>query len=209
MYSGDYNVPMVASLGTALPVAFALQNAVDPLRIKSVDLTIEALSEKKQFNIAQAWTNRREVKPGDTIDLNVLLEGQGNKEIVRQLRYEVPAGAPTGTLNITVADGPTTNAGEGKTYMSSQGRPAAEIIALLNGLRGSTRGYARFWRADPAWSVEEHDLPDPPPSVSLILARTPGVATNPGRGTTAAELSFDAGDAVITGSKTIQVEVKE
>jgi len=38
---------------------------------------------------------------------------------------------------------------------------------------------------------------------------TPGAAVNAGRGVTVAELPFDAGEAVISGAKTITVEVKE
>ena len=34
MYAGDFNVPLVASLGAALPVAYALQNSVDTLRLR-------------------------------------------------------------------------------------------------------------------------------------------------------------------------------
>lgn len=209
MYSGDFNVPLVASLATALPVAYALQNTADPLRVQSVDLTIDAVPEKRQFSIEQVWTSQREVRPGDALDVHVLLQGDGNREIVRHLRYDVPVGAISGPLNITVADGPTTNVGDGKTYTMAQSRPASEVITLLNSLRGSTKGYVRIWRAEANYTLAGRDLPDPPPSLGLILARTNGAAINPGRGSTAAELTFEAGDAVISGAKTIQVEVKE
>ena len=147
MYSGDFNVPLVASLGTALPVAYALQNTVDTLKLQSVDLTLEAVPEKRQFSIENVWTSRRSARPGEAFDISVLLVGDGNKEIVKQIRYEVPIGAPTGPLNITVADGPTTNATEGRVYSLVQPRPASQVIPLLNSLRGSRKGYVRLWRA--------------------------------------------------------------
>jgi hypothetical protein len=209
MYSGDFNVPLVASLGTALPMAYALQNTIDPLRVASIDLTIDAVAVKKQATIEQVWTSQREVRPGESLEINVLLESEGGREIVRHLRYGVPVGASTGPLNVSVADGPSTNAGDGKVYTLAQPRPAEQVIAMLNSLRGSTRGYVRIWRADPSYTLAGQDLPDPPPSIGLILARVPGTAVNAGRGSTVAELSFDAGDAVISGAKTIQVEVKE
>src|SRR5690606_38167466 len=59
MYAGDYNVPLVASLGTTLPVAYALQNSVDMLRVESVDLTVEAQPVRKQYSIENVWTSRR------------------------------------------------------------------------------------------------------------------------------------------------------
>lgn len=209
MYSGDFNVPLVASLGTALPVAYALQNTVDPLRIESVDLTVEATGEKKQLSIEQVWTSKRDVRPGEGFDIHVMLAGEGGREVKRVLHYDVPIGAPAGTLNITVADGPTTNAADGRVFTIGQPRPAQQVITLLNGLRGSTRGYVRLWRGDPTYTLEGQELPDPPPSVGMILAKAPGSAAVQGRAATVAEMAFEAGDATLTGSRTIQVEVKE
>jgi len=209
MYSGDFNTPLVASLGTALPVAYALQNTLDPLRIESVDLVVEAGLDRKQFNIDQVWTTQKELRPGEPLDIHVLMTGDGDREIVRHLKYDIPEGSEAGTLNITVADGPTTNVGEGKAYNVSQPKPSEQVISVLNSLRGSTRGYVRIWKSNAAYSLDGRDLPDPPPSVGLILAKTPGATPNPGRGSTVAELNFDAGDGTISGAKTITVEVKE
>jgi hypothetical protein len=209
MYAGDFNVPLVASLGAALPVAYALQNTVDALRLQSVDLTVEAIPVKKQFSIENVWTSRRDIRPGESFDVSVLLVGEGGKEVVKQVRYEVPIGAPTGPLNITVADGPTTNASDGRVYTLVQPRPAAQVIPMLNSLRGSTKGYVRMWRQDATYTLEGQDLPHPPPSVGMILARLPNAAPTPGRTATVAEIAFDASDAVISGSRTIQVEVRE
>lgn len=209
MYSGDYNVPLVASLGAALPVAYALQNSVDPLQVAALDLTVEALPGKRHLSIEQVWSTKKTVRPGETLDVNVLLEGEGGREVVRRVQYRVPVGAPPGPVNISVADGPSTNAGEGRAYTTMDPRPAPQVIQLLNSLRGSTKGYVRFWRPDPGYLVEGRDLPDPPPSVANILGRSYGAATAAAYGSTLAEVSFDAGAAVVSGAKTIQVEVKE
>lgn len=210
VYSGDFNTPLVASLGTALPVAYALQNTVDPLRVESIDLAIEASPARKQLSIEQVWTSRRAVRPGESFEIAVLLEGEGGAEVVRKLSYTVPVGAPAGPLQITVADGPTTNAADQRVYTLAQPRPARQVVALLNSLRGNARGYVRLWRQDPTYLVEGQDLPDPPASIGMILARLPGIAQSAqGRSATVAELKFDAGDCAITGSKTIQVEIKE
>jgi hypothetical protein len=209
MYSGDFNVPLVASLGTSLPVAYALQNTVDLLRLQSVDLTIDAFPEKKQVSIEQVWSSKRDVRPGEPLDISVLMVGEGGVEITRKLRYDVPIGAPVGQLSITVADGATTNATDQRVYQLSQPRPATQVVSFLNSLRGSTKGYMRVWRAEPAYTLDGQDLPDPPPSVGMILARTPSANPLLGKSSTVAELEFSAGDVVISGSKTIQVDVKE
>jgi hypothetical protein len=84
------------------------------------------------------------------------------------------------------------------------------LISFLNNLRPNTNAYIRVWRTDPAFEVQGQDLPDPPPSVGLILAKTQTAqgAWMP-RGSKVDELQIETGDVVVTGSKTAQVEVKE
>ena len=61
------------------------------------------------MQIGQVWTSRREVRPGDSLDLTVVLSGPNGLESTHKVTYRVPTGAPTGTLCFTVADGSTTN----------------------------------------------------------------------------------------------------
>jgi len=85
-----------------------------------------------------------------------------------------------------------------------------QLVSFLNNLRPNTNAYVRVWRTDPAFEVQGQDLPDPPPSVGLILAKAQAAqgAWFP-RGSKVDELQIETGDVVVTGSKTAQVEVKE
>jgi hypothetical protein len=67
------------------------------------------------------------------------------------------------------------------------------------------------WRADPAFQLEGADLPDPPPSVALILAGSQVnlAGINQVRNSKIGEMEIDAGDMVVSGTKTIVVDVKE
>ena len=62
-----------------------------------------------------------------------------------------------------------------------------------------------------AFQLEGVDLPDPPPSAALILAGSQAsfAGISQTRNSKIAEMAIDAGDAMISGSKTIQVEIKE
>jgi hypothetical protein len=67
------------------------------------------------------------------------------------------------------------------------------------------------WRADPAFQLEGADLPDPPASVALILAGSQSslAGITQTRNSKVVGMEVDAGDMVVSGSKTIQVEIKE
>ncbi len=209
IHSGDFNVPLQTALSTAMPLGYALQNSVEDLRVRKVDIALDSFTVKKQASIESAWLSRREVRPGERVEIIIEVAGEGGVRTKHKVSYDVPIGSPVGTLNFTVGDGPTVNAAEQRYYGVGQPRPAKELVSFLNSLRSNTKGYVRVWRSDPGFQIDGKDLPDPPPSIGSILTRTQtGTSTVP-RTSTIAEMVFAPGDVSITGSKTLQLEVKE
>jgi hypothetical protein len=141
----------------------------------------------------------------------VALAGDNGTELTRKVSYAVPVGAPPGPLLFTVADATTINLTEFRQLVFSAPASAAQLISFLNALRANTKAYVRVWRMAPAYDVEGETLADPPPSVAMILARTqPSLSMMPALpNSKLAEMEIDAGDMVVSGTKTIQVEVKE
>jgi hypothetical protein len=91
-------------------------------------------------------------------------------------------------------------------------RSPRQVLSLLSGLRSNTKAYVRVWRAEPSYTLEGRDIPGPPPSLALLLTRAQVgfVNTLNTRGAKVAELEVPgAAGFVVTGTKTIQVEVKE
>jgi hypothetical protein len=209
VYAGDFNVPLQASLAASMPLAYALQNTLDALSVRSIELTLDVLPEKKQMQIDQLWASRRDVHPGETVDLTLILTGDNGRELTKKIHYPVPIGAPSGPLYFTVADGSTTNSTEYRQFAMAQPRPSAQIISFLNGLRGNSKAYVRVWRADAAYQIQGEDIPDPPPSLGMVLSRTHSPAPAQPRTSKIAEFEISAGDLVINGSKTVQVNIKE
>jgi hypothetical protein len=208
MYAGDLNVPLVVSLSTASPLAYVMQSGFSRLKLKNVSLQIDAFSDKKQVQIDDVWTSRQEVRPGETVDVMVNLRGDNGVESTRKVSWQVPVGAVPGPLFFTVADGATTNLNEYRQFLAVPPRSSAQLISFLNGMRDNTGAYVRVWRGDQGFQVNGDDLPSPPASLALMLSRTQ--ATTPlAYNSKLAELQINGGDAVVSGSKTIQVDIKE
>ena len=209
-YAGDFNVPLQASSGVASPLASILGAGFDALKIKSITLEIEASERKRLLQVDQVTASPKQVHPGDSVELSVTFTGENGLESQKSVRYRVPVGAPEGTLNFTVSDGTTTNALDYQQMAPAVPKSPTQLISFLNNLRPNTNAYIRVWRTDPAFEVQGQDLPNPPPSVGLILAKTQTAqgAWMP-RGSKVDELQIETGDVVVTGSKTAQVEVKE
>ena len=209
-YAGDFNVPAQASIGVAYPLASVMSAGFDALKIKDVTLAIEASERKRMVQIDQVTASRKEVHPGQPVELTVTLAGENGLEVQKSVQYTVPIGAPAGALNFTVADASSNNLLDYQQLAGSTLRSPMQLVSFLNALRSNTSAYVRVWRSDPAFQVQDKDLPDPPASIGLILARAQGAQGLwfP-RGSKIAEIEVPAGDIVVTGSKNVSVEVKE
>jgi hypothetical protein len=211
MYAADNGSPIIASLSAAVPVAFVMQGGFDTLQLKNVAINLEAFDQKKQLAIDGITTSRREVRAGEKVQLSVSLSGDNGAETVRRLEYQVPIGAEPGMLYFTVADANTANIADFRQVMTATARTPGQLVATVNNLHPNTKAYVRVWRADPAFQLEGADLPDPPASVSLILAGSQSsfAGITQTRNSKIGEMEIDIGDMAVTGSKTVQVEVKE
>jgi SpoIVB peptidase S55 len=211
MYSADNGSAMQVSLSAAIPVAYVMQGGFDNLKLKSVSLKLEAFDQKKQLAIDSVTTSRHDVRAGEKVQLNIALTGENGAETVRRIDYQVPIGAEPGILYFTVADANSANIADFRQVLTSTPRSPVQLVSTVNNLHPNTKAYVRVWRADPAFQLEGSDLPDPPASVALILGNSqssaPGISQT--RNSKIAEMEVDAGDMVITGSKTVQIEVKE
>lgn len=211
MYAGEGNIPLQVSLAAAVPMAFLLQGGFESLRPKNVALTIDVFNDKRQWQIDQVWPSRKRVRPGEEVELNILLVGENGAELSRKVRYRVPVGVRPGTLNITVADASTANVSDYQRLLDGKMRSAGQLVSFLNRLRSNMHAYVRIWRAETGYRVQGLELPAPPASVALVLGR--GQAAGSGAETSSvsgvAELRVDIGDAAVSGAKTVQVEIQE
>jgi len=211
MFAADNGSAMQVSLSAAVPLAYVMQSDFRSLQLKKVALKIEAFDQKKELTIDGIAVSRHAVHPGEKIQLTVLLSGENGSEVTRQVEYEVPIGAEPGPLYFTLADASTTNLTDFRQILGSTPRSAEQLITTVNNLHPNNKAYIRVWRADPAFQLEGADLPDPPASVALILAGSQSslAGISQTRNAKVAEMEIDGGDMVISGAKTVQVEVKE
>ena len=210
-YSGDFGVSAQAALGIASPLSYLMGSGFDALKIRAIRLSIAASEKKQALQVDQIAVTKREVHPGDLVELAVTLAGENGVELTRMVSYRVPVGAPVGVLQFTVSDAMSANLTEFQQTIGVTPKSAAQAVSFLQGLRSNNAAYLRVWRTDTSFQVQGSDLPDPPPSVALLLAKSPATSQGTwlGRGSTVGHVRIDTGNAVVSGSKTVQVEVKE
>ncbi|MGA3261840.1 MAG: SpoIVB peptidase S55 domain-containing protein [Bryobacteraceae bacterium] len=210
VFSGDTGAAQQVSLSAAIPLAFVMQSGFDALKLKSVSLAVETFEQKKEWTIDSVSASRREVRPGEAVRLRVSLAGDNGAEVARTVDYQVPAGAQAGPLYFTVSDAATANLNDFRSAITANPRNPGQLISTANNLHANNKAYVRVWRGDAAFQLEGADLPAPPASVALVLegAQSNVAGITQVRNSKIASMEIDAGDMVISGVKTIQVEVK-
>ena len=217
-FVSDSGLVQQVSADAVVPLGFVLGAGFQDLHLRQIAFHLEASESKQQLHLAQAWTSAHDVRPGEALEVSALLEGENGIQMTRSGTYHVPPGAPPGALNLTVSDGNTLNFPEFAGLSQSSLRTSSELIRTINSFRDSDAVYVRVWRPQPAFTISgpspSGELSDPPPSVALVLSDpsdsvTSNAALTLTRGSQVAELAIPTRGYVITGAKTLQVEVKE
>jgi hypothetical protein len=205
-YTAELGAPQMVSAAVVAPVSLLLQSGFEGTRLRGVDLELEVSNERRQLQLDGVWTSKRVARPGDSVDVFAVFTGDGGAEVLRKATWQVPTGAEEGTVLFTVSDALTSNISEFRQFLVAPPRNRQQLLDFLNGIRPNRKAFVRVWRAqDSSWQVQGEILPSPPPSAALVLGR--GQMQTPGAKIT--ELELATGDFSFTGSKTVQVEVKE
>ncbi|HEY3443198.1 MAG TPA: SpoIVB peptidase S55 domain-containing protein [Paludibaculum sp.] len=205
LYSAELGAPNQASAAAAAPISALLQSGFDALKLRGLDLEFDVSNDKNQMQIDSAWPSRREVRPGESVEITAIFTGEHGAELSRTSIYHVPVGAPTGTLYFTITDGPSANIAEYRQFLLTPPRSPAQLHAFLTGLHPNDRAYVRVWRSAQSFQIMGENLNAPPPSAALTLGRT----VTPQSMALVSELTMAPGPFQFTGSKTVQVEVKD
>lgn len=205
MYAAELGTPNLVSAAVAAPVAALLQSGFDSLRLAGLELDLEVSNQKRQLQLDGVWSSKRTVRPGESVDITALFLGESGAELTRKATYHVPVGAPPGPLYFTVTDGPSANLSEFRQFLLTPPRSPEQLRAFLTKLRPNDRPYLRVWRSSPTLQVQGENLPLLPPSAGAALLQSAAQQPN----SLVAEIRMDPAPWLFSGSRTIQVEVKE
>lgn len=209
-FSGSSLVALAAALNLAVPVGYALQSGFDELKLKSVDVNLVSYEKRHELNLDQVWASSNEAEPGEEIEIHAGLIDAGGVAVQRHFRYTIPRGAPSGPLYFSVADAASLNMLDLPKLTAIVPHNPRQLVEMINGIRSNGNLYLRVWRQEPTYSIQGADLPAPPPSAALILDQSTEVkgGRNALQNAAITEMEVKLGNYVVSGSRTIRVDVK-
>jgi len=208
--------PLDGGMPTAYAVALSLgdrfsrvfDNPTSTPDIKSVDLDVELVNERRWLRLETARTDVTEARPGDDIILEAVLRPYRGERIVRQIPIKVPTSTPQGSLRILVSDGETLDRMRRVSAGLGRKMDLGTTIALLNKEHANHRLYVSMLEANPQAMVEDKVMPTLPLSVMNVMDGMRGTQDMIVTGESAVNESSTPFDYVVTGSQVITVNVK-
>ena len=211
MFAATAQAPMLAALTTAVPLALLLQSGFPTVEVRSVDLQIISSDRRRLASLDQVWSSKREVRPGERLEITAVLRAEDGRETVKKVPVEIPASLGPGPLQVTVADGSSLNLAEVRQLPGGFApKTPAQLVRAINKLRKNNRLYVRLSRPQTAFLLHGTQFPSPPPSLARVMANEPSVSSNIATSSvsTLAESELEPLPSVVMGRKTITVLVK-
>jgi SpoIVB peptidase S55 len=210
LFSGEANSHVFASLAVVQPLSFILGSGFDNVAVESVTVDITSIDEKRTATLDRVWADRENVKAGETVILSAFLRAANGGEHVEKFPIDIPADMPSGTLQLTVADGFTLTAVENRALRQTfSPRDLDQLIKAINNIRKNDRVYVRLQRPEPSVLIRGEEFSNLPPSFSSVITsdRTSSSSLTTLRSSNLYEYELPSTPFVISGQRSLTIEV--
>ena len=184
-------------------------NPVAMPKLKSVEITVDLLPERRTAAIDYAWTPSADVDAGTEIPVKVFLRPYRGERMERDVRVKIPAGMPKGEHRILFSDADTLNRMQNAAVLGNRYMDIPETISLLNQERGNSQLYVSLVEGRPTYYSDDKTLPSLPASVLNVLqAERTSTRVLVGSAETAKQELAIPFDQMISGSYSLKINVK-
>jgi len=184
-------------------------NSVDTPELKSVDVTVDLLPERRIATIENAWVGVSEARPGDKLPLKVFLRPYRGDRIERDFTITLPEGLSKGEHRIMLSDADTMNRLQTMAGMMDRYIDVKHAVSLINQERTNNRLYVSLLENTPTAYYEDKMMPSLPPSVLNVMqagrASSRSIVMAPDSATEQMSLPFDY---VVSGSYALKFVVR-
>ena len=184
-------------------------NSVNTPNLKSVNVSVDLLPERRVAAIESAYVASSEVEAGGEIPVRVYLRpyrGQRQETIVK---VKIPAGTPKGEHKILLSDAETLNRMQSVVANTNRFMDLPETVSLINQERSNNRLYVSLVQGRPTFFEEDKTMPALPGSVvNVMQASRSGNRPFVSSPETAKEQLSIPFDQVVSGSQSLRITVK-
>jgi hypothetical protein len=171
LFSTGENAPAPFALAISLGEHFGriFDNPLEAAKISGVSLEFNVEKDRRTAVIESVRTDTREVRPGDEINVEVVLRPYRGERMIRRIRMRVPPSAPRGLLRVLVSDAETLERMRRLPPAVSQKLDLRSTIELLNQEHRNDQLYVALLEGNPQATVQEKIMPAMPLSIINVM----------------------------------------
>jgi len=185
------------------------QNQINAPRVRNVAMTVDLLPQRRIAAIENAWVEKNEVSPGETVNVKVFLRPYRGQRIERSFALRVPPQMPPGEHRLLFSDAETLNRQQSLVRSVNKYLDLDRTVSLMKQERSNDKLYVSLVQSAPSLYAEDKVLPRLPNSVLNVM----NPANAPARSTvnlsqTIEEATSIPFDYMIDGSLMLSLKVK-
>ncbi|HEV2446474.1 MAG TPA: hypothetical protein VGS58_11150, partial [Candidatus Sulfopaludibacter sp.] len=184
-------------------------NNVKTPDVRSVNVTVDLLPERRVATIENAWVANTDVQAGDSVPVKVFLRPYRGEPIEREFQVKLPEGLAKGDHRILLSDADTVNRMQNIAGVMNRFIDLPETVSLINQERTNNKLYVSLVESSPTAYYDDKTLPSLPSSVLNVMqagrASNRPLVTSPETAVEQMALPFDY---VVTGSYSLRIRVK-
>ncbi|HXF26119.1 MAG TPA: hypothetical protein VN610_02535 [Bryobacteraceae bacterium] len=184
-------------------------NPVEMPKLKSVNVTVDLLPERRTATIQNAWISNNEVEAGSVVPVKVFLRPYRGERIEREIQVKIPVGLSKGDHTILLSDAETLNRMQDRAETAEHFMDIPQTVSLINQERSNDRLYVSVIQPRPTVYYEDKALPSLPASVINVMetGRTAShrLISSPESAMEQASIPFDM---AISGSYSLKIRVR-
>src|ERR1700723_944584 len=208
----DMPVPSGFFVASSVQGDFAriYSNPYEVPHVSGIRIRVTAVPERRSATIENAWIEKNELTPGETVSVKVQLRPYRGPSFIQEMPVTIPAQAARGNLQLVISDAETVNRTVESAAASSQGQLSGleELIKLMNRDRENDRLYATLLQPTATLLVEDKIMPNAPTSeISVMNHRQNNGRVRVSNQSTAGEWSVEM-HQVISGERTLSLTVR-
>jgi hypothetical protein len=197
-----------AAASVAGPLTMLLKNALEPVNLERITLTIDAVEQQRTARIERVWLDTARPRPGQNVGVVVSLRTARGDEVIRQVSIPLPSNPPNG-LQLVVADAARTGADDRRDVRGAEAQQVTQLIRTINRARRNNRVYVRLTASEPGAVVNGEPMAALPPSVlSVIEADRSGGTAGTLRSATLGEWELPL-DFAVTGARQLPLRLDQ
>ena len=204
---GQQPAALIAASSIADRFGRIYSNPYSTPAINGLNLDFDLANERRWARLESARTDVSEARPGDDINVEVLLRPYRGEAVIQRIPVHVPPSAQ-GTLHILVSDGDTLDRLR-RSPSSAQKLDLASTIAVLNKQHVNNRVYVSVLDQDPEATVADKVMPALPLSVMNVMDGMRGTQDMTVAGeSSVSETATPPLDYVVSGAQLLPITIK-